>query len=486
MDKPEQRFSIRTRLTLWYALIFGLVILVSDIILYKGFKKSLTGNMDQSLLAAAEEVEQTISKLKPDKWAQTMSEVERGFKVNRMFIQVVKSTPDREEPFFILARSGVLSGNISQKEIWNQLSNRLPDTPVYMNVVENSPSTHPLRIILYPVHISESRNYLVEVGTSLKKQMTTLHNFLLILAISGPILLIVVVFGGYWILSRAFEPVNRVVQTARRISAEDLSLRIEPGRHTGGEIGELITTFNRMIHRLELSMEQLKQFTGDASHDLKTPLTAIRGEIEVALRSPRSEQEYIHTLRSVMEEAGKLERIIDNLLFLSRLDHGPPSFTMDAVVLDELILSLFEKTQPMAAKKGIAYVLQHIDNVIFKGSPVMLERLVLNLLDNAIKYTPGGGRIDIRLVADEKEARLSIEDTGVGIPVESLPHVFDRFYRVEKSRTHRGKGSGLGLSIVKKIAALHSINVTLDSRPGKGTVVVASFPASVHPAFPKS
>jgi heavy metal sensor kinase len=474
--KRKRTTSIRTRLTLWYALILGLVFLVSDIVLYQGFKLSLRDTMDEALLTAAEEVEESISRLKPQKWGQAVKGVERGFKVNRMFIQVVKSTPDKEEPFYILTRSGVLSGNISQKEIWKQLSNRLPDKPVYLDVVEDSPSKHPLRIILYPVRISESRNYLVEVGTSLRKHITTLDNFLIILAVSGPLLLLIVVFGGYWILSRAFEPVNRVVHTAGLISAEDLSLRIEAGRYPDDEVGELITTFNSMIARLENSVDQLKQFTSDASHDLKTPLTVIRGEIEVALRSERSKEEYVKTLTSVIEESRKLERIIDDLLFLSRLDHDTPAFTRETLALDEVLLQLFEKTQPLAAEKGIAYVLRRIDNVRVMVSPIMLERLLMNLLDNAIKYTPNGGRVDITLTRENSRAILSIRDSGCGIPAESLPHVYERFYRVVNSPAHRGKGAGLGLSIVKKIALLHHFEVELDSKPDVGTTTRVLFP----------
>lgn len=473
--------SIRARLTLWYALVLGFIFIVSDIILYQSFKMSLMDTIDNTLQAAAEEVEDSIFRVPPERWNTTIKQVERGFLVNRMFIQLVEistTSPGIEESFHILARSGVLSGNISQRKIWESLAHQFPETPVYMNVIEESPSTHPLRIILYPVQKNENKGYLIQVGTSLKKMFHTLRNFLIILIVSGPLLLLVSVFGGHLILKKALVPVKSVVQTARKISTEDLSLRIE-SKNRKDEIGELITTFNQMISRLEGSVAQIKQFSSDASHDLKTPLTVIRGEIDIALRKERVSKEYIKTLTTVREESQKLERVIDNLLFLSRIDDREYRFSFQKVQLDEIVLNMFENAQLLAAKKNIICVIKKMDSVFINGDPILLNRLIMNLLDNAVKYTPARGRVEVSLEKNQKTVRLTIQDTGIGMPGESLPFIFDRFYRVDPSRSQRSEGSGLGLSIVKKIAEIHQAHINIHSELNRGTIVQVLFPTHI-------
>lgn len=467
--------SIRSQLTIWYALILGLIFLVSDIMLYQSFKKSLTDTMDHTLYTAAEDVEQSIFKVPFEKWQATIKQLERGFLVNRLFIQVLEITSGEEESFHIAARSGVLSGNISLQKVWNDLSQSLPAKPVYMNVNEESPAIHPLRIILYPVHLEGEVGYLIQVGTSLKKMFSTLKDFLIILIISGPTLLLISVLGGYFSLTKALQPVKSVVQTAKKITAEDLSLRIE-SNNPKNEIGQLITTFNEMISRLERSVLQIKQFASDASHDLKTPLTVIRGEIDIMLRKTRQPLEYIKTLASVREEAKKLERVIDNLLFLSRIDSRDYHATFEILHLDEVLLQIFEKSAPLANEKEQAFILEKIERVSINGNPILLDRLLMNLLDNAIKYTLPGGRIEISLKNKGGKAELIIKDTGIGIPAYALPFIFNRFYRVDQSRTQRNEGAGLGLSIVKKIVEIHQAAVEIHSQVNKGTTACVLFP----------
>ncbi|HLP62395.1 MAG TPA: ATP-binding protein [Candidatus Deferrimicrobium sp.] len=466
--------SIRSRLTILYAGVLALIFIVSDIVLYQSFKMSLIEAIDGTLLTAAEETESTIARIPIEKWKTRVKEVERGFVVNRLFIQVVEIPTGKEENFPLVAKSGVLAGNISQRIIWENLARQFPAQPLYMNVNEESPATHPLRIILYPVYKVKDKKYLIEVGSSLKKVSNTLKNFREVLVISLPLLLLVSVLGGFFILTKALQPVKAVVHAAREITTEDLSLRID-SKNRKDEIGELITTFNRMISRLEHSVIQLKQFSSDASHDLKTPLTIIRGEIEIALRKNRSSKDYIKTLTSVREEAGKLETIIDNLLFLSRLDSPAQRLSLKPVPLDEIILNVFEKAEQLANKKGIIFIIGEMEPTLIRGDVILLSRLVMNILDNAIKYTPAGGRVEISLEKTGENVFLIVHDTGVGIPGDSLPYIFDRFYQVDKSRSQRSQGSGLGLSIVKKIADIHTAVVDVQSEVNKGTAVRVRF-----------
>jgi two-component system, OmpR family, sensor kinase len=467
--------SIRSQLTIWYALVLGIIFLVSDIMIYRSFKMSLSDTMDQTLYTAAEDVEQSIFKVSMDKWQAAIKQLERGFLVNRLFIQILEISSEKADGYRIAARSGVLSGNISQQKVWDKLFHQLPANPVYMNVPEESPAIHPLRIILYPVQQEGNKAYIIQVGTSLKKMFGTLKDFLSILIYSGPLLLLISVLGGYFILTKVLLPMKSVVQTAKKITAEDLTLRIE-SKNQKNEIGQLIITFNEMISRLERSVLQIKQFSSDASHDLKTPLTVIRGEIDITLRKNRPPEEYIKTLSSVREESKKLERIIDNLLFLSRIDSRDYQHSFEKVHLDEILLEVFEKTSPLANEKEVAYILEKMERIPISGEPILISRLLMNLMDNAIKYTLQGGQIKIALHKSGNHAILTVQDTGIGIPEDTLPYIFNRFYRVDQSRSQPNEGAGLGLSIVKKIADIHRLKVDIRSQVNKGTAVCISFP----------
>lgn len=467
--------SIRSRLTLWYALVLGVIFLTAVLFLYRGFQASLQAAIDTTLQTAAEETELAILKTPPEKWQPAIKQVERAFLVNRLFIQVLEIDLGEEVSFRLVARSGVLAGNISQRKIWERLNAQLPDQPVYMNVNEESPSEHPFRIVLYPVKREKDKAHLIEVGTSLIKISSILHYYLTMMLVSAPLMLLLSVIGGYLILSRALLPVKSVVQTANRITTEDLSLRIET-RNRKDEIGQLITTFNQMIARLEQSIFHIKRFASDASHDLKTPLTVIRGEIDIAMRKERDAREYKTTLATILDETRRLERVIDNLLFLSRIDALAHRVPLERVGLDEVVLEVFEKTQPLALKKGVTLGIEAVEAAIVNGDAILLNRLVMNLLDNALKYTSPGGRVEISLVRSGERALFTVKDTGIGIPEEALPLIFNPFYRVDQSRSERSEGSGLGLSIVKKIADIHKAEIEVHSQPDRGTTVVVSFP----------
>lgn len=467
--------SIRGRLTLWYVIILGLIFFMSDVILYRTFKQSMLDTIDHTLLTAAEEVEFAIAKVPQGKWSEEIKRVERTFLVNRLFIQILKMPRQEDESLQLIARSGVLIGNIPLSDLWAKIPHRFQENPLYLNANERSPATHPLRIIVYPVSPKGEKGYLIQVGTSLKKIFHTLKNFLLTLLISGPLLLFVSSLGGYLLLTRALRPVGAVVQTARKITAEDLSLRID-SRGRKDEIGLLITTFNEMISRLERSVEQIKQFSTEASHDLKTPLTIIRGEIEIALRKERTPEDYKKVLSSVHEESSKLEKLIDNLLLLSRIADRDHPFHLENIAIDEILLDVFEKMELLARQKGISYLVDRVTSAMISGNDILLNRLVMNLLDNAIKYTPRGGKIEISLSKTGGQVILAVKDTGPGIPAASIPHIFDRFYHQGQSQGGDAQGSGLGLFIVKGIADIHQAEIKVNSRTGTGTTVRVIFP----------
>lgn len=290
------------------------------------------------------------------------------------------------------------------------------------------------------------------------------EHILLSLALLVPFALV-----GYLFIRKVLSPVRDMAAAARRISAEDLSLRIEGIRDTG-EIGELAATLNGMIERLEISFAQTRQFSADVSHELRTPLTVLKGELSVCLKKERPAEEYAATLRSLTAQVDRMATVIEDMLLLARME-GPEANNGQRVALDTLLLEVYEEFSPMAREKGLFLELVAVDEVAIGGDPGLIRRMIANLVDNAIKYTDAG-RIELSLRAMERGWVLTVSDTGHGIAADDLPRIFDRFYRADKSRSSRIGGAGLGLSLVKKIAELHGLRVSVDSAPEKGATFI--------------
>jgi heavy metal sensor kinase len=330
---------------------------------------------------------------------------------------------------------------------------------------------YPFRTILFPIRGPN----IIQVGISLENTETDLRRLSIIMILAGAGLLLLASLGGSFIIRKALKPVKSVVQTAKDITADDLSLRIEAGQRQD-EIGELVATFNDMISRLEKSINKIKQFSGDVSHELRTPLTIIRGEIEVLLRKERSKEEYQKTLKSALEETDYLERIIDDLLFLSRVEALEKKEFDKTVQLDEVVLNVVESQELSAKNKDITLDIQTVEPAQLHGEEILLERMVTNIIDNALRYTPSGGRVAVSLENKDGNPMLMVQDTGIGIPEESLQLIFDRFFVVDNSRFKETGGLGLGLSIVKQVADSHGAEIEVKSELNKGTSFFVRFP----------
>jgi heavy metal sensor kinase len=291
-------------------------------------------------------------------------------------------------------------------------------------------------------------------------------------ALAGGLAFVVFVFG-YVFIRRALKPVRDMARTARAISEENLSLRVDAGGDRT-EIGELASTLNDMIGRLEASFERTRRFSADAAHELSTPLTTLRGEVEIALRRERSGEEYREALSRLLAQVIRVSSIVDNLLFLSRRDAGDPLPVDGSVFLDDVVVASTEDFHSLAEERGVGLRLGRIDRARVRGSAQMMRLMFDNLLGNAIKFTQKGGEVAVGLEVDGERFRATIADTGVGIPPEDLSHVFERFYRVEKSRAKTTGGVGLGLSIVREVAGVHGVDVHIDSTPGAGTTVAVT------------
>jgi heavy metal sensor kinase len=281
---------------------------------------------------------------------------------------------------------------------------------------------------------------------------------------------------GYVFIRRVFRPVRRIVETARSITAEDFSLRVDD-LGDRDEIGELARTINDMLARLESSFHQVQRFSGDASHEMNTPLTLMKGELEVTLRKERKPEEYREVLKRVLDEVNRLSGIVDDLLFLSRVDAKNVERSLEKVALAQIVLEAFEETSRLAGDGGVTVRLSQVDEIEVGGDASLFKRMVANLLDNAIKFTPSGGNVSVTLTGQGKSAKLVIDDSGAGIDQKEIPKVFDRFYRADLSRSKQTGGVGLGLSIVREIADLYDLEIQLESKMQKGTRVTVAWKA---------
>jgi two-component system OmpR family sensor kinase len=302
-----------------------------------------------------------------------------------------------------------------------------------------------------------------------------LQSLYLIFLILFPIALAVSVFGGFALAKKSLAPVDDIATRTRRITAESLDQSL-PLTASDDEIGRLTLTINEMIRRLHESFLRIRQFSADASHELRTPLTIVRGEIEIALRSPKTPEGYRRVLESTLEEILRLTSIIDNLLTLAKADRGLYRAEFSEVDMKTLLEELYEDSTILASEKHIAVTLEAGAQITIVGDRLRLRQLFLNLIDNAIKYTPEGGKVTLVLERQNGSAVFRVSDTGIGIPEADLPRIFDRFYRVDKARSREMGGTGLGLSIAKWIAELHRGTISVNSEVLKGSVFTVTLP----------
>jgi len=292
------------------------------------------------------------------------------------------------------------------------------------------------------------------------------------------ITLILCAFVGYQIARNGLKPIARISETAGRIRSNTLHERIPAGDFPS-ELGALAATFNEMLDRLQESFDRLSRFSADIAHELRTPLNNLRGEVEVALGKSRSPAEYQETLTSFLEEAGRLSRLIESLLFLARAEHPETQIRREPLDLGKLLEGVREFYEPAASESGVTLGVSVSGPVPAELDRTLLQRAAGNLVENSLAHTAKGGAVTLSASRDNGKVTLEVTDTGCGIPAEHLPRVFERLYRVDRSRTAATGGAGLGLAIVKSIAELHGGTARIDSEPGKGTKVTLTFPAGV-------
>ncbi len=327
-----------------------------------------------------------------------------------------------------------------------------------------------------------SAPYYVAIGASLADNAKILRSYTWIYAGVIPGALILGSFLGWVMAGRSLRPVRDVAQTAQRISGSNLSLRI-PDRQSGDELDYLILTFNRMIERLEASFQQIKQFSTDVSHELRTPITAIRGQLEVALFTAKTTDQYREAMFNALQDIDRLSQIVRALLLLSQADTGQLALQKSRLNLCEIAQDLVEQFQIPAEAAGVRLTADIPDDCFAMVDRVQMERMITNLLSNALKFTPEKGSVRVHLRPAGDRVEIVVEDTGCGIPTEYQAHIFDRFYRVPGSGTAPGpeQGLGLGLSFVAWIVKAHDGKIDVESAPGKGTRFIITLPAAETP-----
>jgi len=335
----------------------------------------------------------------------------------------------------------------------------------------------PLRILNGQLRVAD-KSYDVQIAAPMDDFYDAVNRFKLVLLFSVPVLVLVASAGGYWLSRKAVAPVGEIARAAQSISEHELSKRL-PILQTGDELQSLSETLNEMFGRLERAFKRVTQFTADASHELRTPIALMRTRTEVALRKQRSEADYRETIVRIHQELERTSALIENLMTLARADSGSEPLRVEPTNLNELFLEISETARLLAEGKSIQYDQRLPETPLnVSGNAPSLRRLFLILIDNAVKYTSREGRISVVLDSSDGAAVTEIRDTGVGISTTDLPHIFERFYRADESRSRESGGTGLGLSIAKWIAEAHQGKISVVSKVGEGSVFRVQIPLS--------
>jgi len=457
--------SLKFQLVAWYAGWLTVLFLVFGIFVYASLGYYLKKSLREALARRARQVADLVQRSRPD-WPTLGAEIHSHFapEANNRLTRVtvngavnyVSGAPSDHsfDPLIVPSAALRTDGETFDRRV-------LPDGRV-------------LLVVVLSRQIPE-RALVVEEGSSEAPLKATLHAWLAAL-IAGLVLLIFsAVLGGFRLAHRALTPVGNIIESAERISSHNLSERL-PVPNTGDELERLSVALNNMIRRLDEAFQHNQRFLADASHELRTPLTTMRAELEELIGETHGRPDLSGVAESALEEVERLRKIVEGLFAVSRLEAGEALEEKKALDLAELAVSTAEQMILLADDKDIAIACHSSGPVLVLGDGSRLKQVIVNLLDNAIKHTPRGGKIDVSVEVNDSKAVLEVSDNGVGIPQHALSLVFERFYRVDKARSRESGGAGLGLSIVKSICIAHGGRVTAESEEGKGARLKVELP----------
>jgi heavy metal sensor kinase len=455
--------SVRTRLTLWYGGVLLAIVLVISSFSYFMLRRTLISGADVELLMVGQVVRDAgIGEAR-------RSEAEVRDILGPRFLDVFyRVTGPGGKPE---AESGALRGRHLPLSVEARARGRSGD-PTFETVA--LPRGERVRLLTLPLTQEPAPARYIQVGATFSDIDRALAGYIETLAVMVPLGLGLALVGGAWLARSALRPVETMSRTARRISAQDLTQRL-PLRGTADELDHLAETLNAMFARLEAAFAHVRRFAVDAAHELRTPLTVLKGGIEVALRAERNPQEYRDVLRSSLEEVEQLIALAENLLLLSRLRMST-SLPRHAIELETVLMEAVDAGVRLADGLGIIVRLGPVEPVIVHGDQPTLRRALLNLVDNAIKYTRAGGKVELSLERDGRHAVVAVSDTGVGMNPADAERIFEPFVRLDAARGAEVGGAGLGLSIVHSIVLAHDGSLSVQTAPGVGSTFAIRLP----------
>ena len=470
-----RKLSIGVRLTLWYLAVFALGQFVFGLGMWLILRNSLYDMVDDDLETQVEDLKTFLQSQKKDATlAKLQEETGESYSIEHSgdYLAVYAQTGDaiylssflQSHPYVLLAQDQIKRPISRSRRI----------------------DGRPFRFLFEKLNVNDHL-YAVEVGIPADDAVETLQLFRSYLLMFAPVLLFGAAGFGYWMSRRALAPVDALVRTAREVGGTNLSSRVQK-LNTGDELQRLSDTLNEMLDRIETAFLRVTQFTADASHELRTPVSLIRTEAELALRRSRGEAEYKESLRHILLEAERTTALIEQLLSLARADSGRETVKLQPVNLAHMLNALVEGWQQVATIRSMQLSAKIDDAAVFvMGDEPLLRRLADILLDNAIKYTPSPGSVRLSLEQNADKAVMTVQDSGVGIAEEEQSKIFERFYRVDRARTRAQGGTGLGLAIAQWIVAQHHGAIAVVSRPGEGAtfrVELPRIPAAVQNPVP--
>jgi heavy metal sensor kinase len=472
--------SLRSKITVLYVLSFGVTLLAFSNVLYFVNARNQSDDFDRFLYNRAQAIARSITiNVQGEIEINQALIAESGklfpFQFGNEYIEI--RSPDGKT----IARSKNLGSDSLPMDA--QIMTLLQSGKFTFATLPADAQPHPfwsqgdLRMVSVPLFANGKLQILLQLGVSthaLDQSLGRLRNSLFLIGV--PLTLLLAGAGGWWLAGRAFNPINRIVVAAQKLGAERLDERL-PVPEADDELGRLSKTLNEMLDRLESAFKSQERFVADASHELKTPITVLKGELEVLKSQPRSPEEYRAFLESASEELGRLSQIIENLLLLARADSGRPLRMRDDVRLDEVVLGVVGRLQSFASQAQVRLAVKidegmPEDGLVVRGDPDLLASLFFNLIHNAVKYSTAGQSVEIRLAAGPV---VTVRDEGTGIAVEDLPRIFERFHRAETPSRSEVKGTGLGLAIAQWIAQAHGAKITVESKPAEGSVFRVQF-----------
>ncbi len=482
--------SIKFEIGVLYTLILGLILIIFSLVFFVTFK-TLYNEVNHDLEIKAQEVDRTIrayldvlgsTPAAVIQAAQKTISLEnpnplrvRSKEISRQWLKRLDELEMRRDYIHFASKQGVpiaKSNNLPEDlraVFLKDISVAKDGGKVFRKIKFNN---EVIQLINYPLSLRDGSEYVIQVGIVQGPFSQLMQKWLYSISISIPIILLMTSFVGWFLAKRILDPVEEITAAADKITHHDLSSRIEEKQYDE-EMRALVRAFNDMIGRLEKSFKHIEEFSYHVAHELKTPLTIIRGESELALRKGRGVEEYQKTIRINAEESQRMLKTVEDLLLLAKLDYQPQTFEFRRINFSEFINEIYEQTRILAEHKDIKISMRESEgNLEIEGNPLQLRRLFFNIIDNAIKYTKVGGRITLTVKKEDREISIKIEDTGMGMSPEHLARIFERFYRVDNNEP----GNGLGLNIVQSILKMHNGRIHVESQTDVGSTFIIHLP----------